>query len=306
MARNERLVHASSAAVFDVLADPRSYAYWVVGTREVRDADGSWPARGSHLHHTVKTGPLRIKDVSRVEDVQAGRFLQLKVKGRPLGTARVKLELEEADGDTRVTMTEDPADRFSQCLSTPLKHLLVHRRNARSLDRLAELAEGRIAMPGEAEESGRTAQLGDAVVRGAVAGFAGAMAMSVSTHLEMRVRDRPPSDAPARALARILGVSPRGKQRKMHLALAGHLATSVSIGAAGGALRSAGRRPGPMGAALFGLALVPELVIVPGLGAASPPWRWSRVDWAVTVGHHGVYAAATNVAYALLDARAQR
>ena len=43
MARNEHLVHASPAAVFGVLADPRSYAYWVVGSKEVRDADRTWP-----------------------------------------------------------------------------------------------------------------------------------------------------------------------------------------------------------------------------------------------------------------------
>lgn len=97
-----------------------------------------------------------------------------------------------------------------------------------------------------------------AVARGAVAGFAGAMVMSASTHLEMRLRGRPPSDAPARALARTFGVRAGGKQRKMQLALAGHLATSVSIGAAGGALQSTHRRPAASGAALFGLALLPE------------------------------------------------
>lgn len=319
MARNERLVHASPAAVFAVLADPRSYAYWVVGSNDIRDADRDWPKQSSRLHHTVKIGPLRIKDHSRVEDVQDGRFLQLKVKGRPLGTARVKLELEEAEGDTRVTMTEDPADRFSLFLFTPLKHLLVQGRNARSLDRLAALAEGRVAMPGEEPEaSSPTAQTGvenplartrsrqvrNGVARGALAGFAGAIVMSVSTHLEMSLRGRPPSDAPARALGRIFGLSTRGKQRKRQLALAGHLVTSVSIGAAGGALLGAHMGPAPTGAALFALAMLPEIVIVPALGAAPPPWRWRPVDWAVTVGHHGVYAGTTAATYARLDARA--
>ena len=326
MARNEHLVHASPAAVFGVLADPRSYAYWVVGSKEVRDADRTWPQPGSRFHHTVKIGPLRIKDHSRVEDVQAGRFLQLKVKGRPLGTARVKLELEDTGRGTRVTMTEDPADRFSRLVFAPLTHRLVHGRNIRSLDRLAELAEGRVPMPGDGPEASGNApengsgvenplagkrsdqlrHVGAAVARGAVAGFAGAMVMSVSTNLEMRLRGRPPSDAPARALARIFGVSARGKRRKMQLALAGHLATSLSIGAAGGALRSAGMRPAPAGLALFGLALLPEIVIVPALGAAPAPWRWSGVDWAVSVVHHGVYAGTTNAMYVLLDARAHR
>jgi hypothetical protein len=54
--------------------------------------------------------------------------------------------------------------------------------------------------------------------------------------------------------------------------------------------------------ALFGLALIPDVVVVPALGAADAPWRWSASDWVVTVLHHGVYAAATNATYALLEA----
>jgi hypothetical protein len=141
------------------------------------------------------------------------------------------------------------------------------------------------------------------IARGAVAGFAGAMVMSVSTNVEMRLRGRPPSDAPARALGRLLGVDPGGRWRKTGLAMAGHLATSVSLGAVRGALAGAGVRSGPAGGALFGLALLPEIVVVPALGASEPPWRWSAADAAVAILHHGVYAAATNRAYGLLDER---
>lgn len=326
MARSEHLVRASPDEVFAVLADPRSYAYWVVGSQEIRDADASWPQPGSSFHHTVKIGPLRIKDDSRVEQVQPGRLLQLKVNGRPLGTARVKLELEEAEAGTRVTMTEDPADHLSRLMFTPLAHRLAHGRNLRSLDRLAELAEGRVPIPGEEPGASvrtphgdggvenplarrRSAQRGDAaaaIARGAAAGLAGAVVMSVSTNLEMRLRGRPPSDAPARAIGRIFGVSVRGRQRKTQVALAGHLATSLAVGAAGGALRGAGARPAPAGATLLGLALLPEIVVVPALGAAPPPWRWSRADWAVTMLHHGVYAGTATAAYALLEARTTR
>lgn len=149
MARNEHLIHAPPETVFGVLSDPRSYAYWVVGSEEIRDADVTWPAPGSRFLHTVKIGPVRVKDHSVVEDVQPGRFLQLKVKGRPLGTARVTLELEPIDGGTRVTMIEDPADTASALMSNPLTHLLMRGRNARSLNRLADLAERRAAIPGD-------------------------------------------------------------------------------------------------------------------------------------------------------------
>ena len=149
MARNEHVIHAPPETVFGVLSDPRSYAYWVVGSEEVRAADVNWPAPGSRFQHTIKIGPVRLKDHSEVEEMRPGRFLQMRVKGRPLGTARVTLELEPADGGTRVTMIEDPADTASALMSNPLTHLLMRGRNLRSLERLAELAEGRTPIPGE-------------------------------------------------------------------------------------------------------------------------------------------------------------
>jgi transposase InsO family protein len=143
----------------------------------------------------------------------------------------------------------------------------------------------------------------DAIGRGLAAGFAGALAMSVSTNAEMRLRGRPPSDAPARALSRLLGVDASTRRRKTRLALAGHLATSLSLGAARGAMATAGVRPAPAGAALLGLALLPEVLAVPALGAAPPPWRWSATDACVSLLHHGVYAGTTNAVYGLLDRR---
>ena len=149
MARNEHLIHAPPETVFAVLSDPRGYAYWVVGSENIRAADVTWPAPGSRFQHTVKIGPVRLKDHSEVEEVRPGRFLQMRVKGRPLGTARVTLELEPVDGGTRVTMIEDPADTASALMSNPLTHLLMRGRNVHSLHRLAELAEGRTPIPGE-------------------------------------------------------------------------------------------------------------------------------------------------------------
>ncbi len=324
MARNEHLIQAPPETVFGVLSDPRSYAYWVVGSEEIRDADVTWPAQGSRFHHTVKIGPLRLKDDSEVEEVRPGQFLQLKVKGRPLGTARVKIALERADGGTRVTMVEDPGNTLSALMFNPLMHLLVRARNVWSLDRLAELAEGRVQIPGE--EPGapsrttaghgavqnpaareRRQAMGEAlgaIGRGGAAGFAGAMAMSVSTNVEMRLRGRPPSDAPAQAISRLLGVDAHGERRKLQLALAGHLATSVALGAARGVMARRGVPPAPSGAALFTLAMIPEIVVVPALGAAAPPWRWSATDAAVSVLHHGVYALTTNAAFGVLESRA--
>ena len=61
--------------------------------------------------------------------------------------------------------------------------------------------------------------------------------------------------------------------------------------------RLAGVRPPPAAAAMLALGLAPEVVVVPALGAAPPPWRWSRADVAVSLLHHGVYAAAVESSY---------
>jgi uncharacterized protein YndB with AHSA1/START domain len=168
VARTETHINASPRAVFRVLSDPRSYAYWVFGSAEIRDADPEWPQVGSRFHHTVGIGPLRIKDHTEVEDVQPDRHMELQAKARPLGSARVKLELQRKRRGTKVTMTEDPADLPSALLFLPLTHLLVRGRNERSLERLAELAEGRRPIPqdGGSGSSQTAVGLSFAVVRG--------------------------------------------------------------------------------------------------------------------------------------------
>jgi hypothetical protein len=125
---------------------------------------------------------------------------------------------------------------------------------------------------------------------------AGALAMSASTNAEMRLRRRPPSDAPARAIERILGTKLRGR-RRLRGAAAGHLVASVALGAARGAIDAAGVPPAAAAAATLGLALVPELVVVPALGATDPPWEGGATESAISLGHHAVYAAAVVLAY---------
>ena len=319
MARNDRLIGAPPTAVFDVLADPRSYAYWVLGSMEVRDSDENWPEVGSRFHHTVGVGPVRLRDHTVVEVQQPGRFLQLQAKTRPFGKARVKLDLAAEDGGTRVTMVEDPADTRSAFVFQPAVHLLTRARNARSLRRLAELAEGEKPIPGE-EPGAPTRSERDpgavenpkargrretwwAMGRGGLAGAAGAVAMSAATNAEMRLRGREPSYAPAKALGRVLGLRVRTDREKKLLGAAGHSATAISLGVARGLLARAGLGPRRGTAALFGLAMAPELAVVPALGATDPPWRWSREEMVISLVHHAVFAAATSAAYETLARR---
>jgi uncharacterized protein YndB with AHSA1/START domain len=131
-------------AVWDVLADPDGYSYWVVGSKHVRDADPDFPAPGSKFHHTVGVGPLTVDDHTKVLDAEPPSLLRLRAKGRPLGTATVTLKLTPVDGGTEVEITENPDGVFTLMAFNPALHVVTKLRNAESLMRLEELALRRV------------------------------------------------------------------------------------------------------------------------------------------------------------------
>ena len=127
-------------AVWDVLADPAGYGYWVVGSKRIRDAEPEWPAPGSRFHHTIGVGPLTLSDHTVALEASPPRLLKLRAKGRPAGTATVTMELHPRDGGTLVRMTENPDGVFSVMAPNPVVHVTTKLRNAESLMRLEELA----------------------------------------------------------------------------------------------------------------------------------------------------------------------
>ncbi len=150
MARNETFIDAPPEAVFDVLADPRTYGEWVVGSSEIRAADGHWPAPGSKFDHSVGIQPLVIKDHTEVVAARPPVMLELRARARPLPTARVTLHLQPDGDGTRVTMIEDPANWMLNLLAGPAGHLAIRLRNSESLRRLKALAEGTARRPAHA------------------------------------------------------------------------------------------------------------------------------------------------------------
>jgi uncharacterized protein YndB with AHSA1/START domain len=140
VATNQRYMAVPPEAVWDVLADPRSYVYWVVGSKAIRDADPEWPQPGSKFHHTIGLGPLTRDDHTEALEADPPRRLRLRAKGRPVGTATVTMELEGRDGGTVVRMTEAPDGVYAVLALNPLVHVITKLRNAESLMRLEELA----------------------------------------------------------------------------------------------------------------------------------------------------------------------
>ena len=141
MARNVAHFSVPPARVFAVLSDPQSYAHWVVGSKEIRGADPGFPAPGTRFHHSVGFGPLTLKDHTTVLESAPPHRLVLKAKARPLGTAKVIMEIQPEGSGSRVTMVEDPGDALTKFVFNPLTHALVRGRNVESLRRLQELAE---------------------------------------------------------------------------------------------------------------------------------------------------------------------
>ncbi len=127
-------------AVWETLADAGSYAYWVVGSRVIRDAEPDWPAPGSKFHHTIGFGPFTLSDHTVSLEAEPPGRLQMRAKSRPFGTARVTLEMEPRQGGTVVRMTENPDGLRSVLAINPLLQLLTLGRNSESLMRLEELA----------------------------------------------------------------------------------------------------------------------------------------------------------------------
>jgi uncharacterized protein YndB with AHSA1/START domain len=127
-------------AVWEALADPSSYEYWVVGSKEVSDADAGFPAVGTKFHHTIGFGPLTLRDHTEVIEAEPPSMLRLRAKGRPFGTATVTLRMEGVDGGTSVEIVEHPDGPYSVLALNPLVQLSTKVRNAESLMRLEELA----------------------------------------------------------------------------------------------------------------------------------------------------------------------
>jgi hypothetical protein len=135
---------------------------------------------------------------------------------------------------------------------------------------------------------------------GLVAGLAGTAAMTVSSTVEMKARGRPSSSTPAEAAARVLGVEPRDDRARRRFAAIVHWSYGTGWGAVRGLLDAAGVRGARATVAHLGIVWGSELVMLPALGVAPPPWRWGAVEIAIDLLHHGVYATATGLAYEAL------
>lgn len=138
--------------------------------------------------------------------------------------------------------------------------------------------------------------------KGLVAGAFGTAVMTLSSTVEMKLRGRSASSAPADAMSKILGIekftSDETRERFSNLV---HWGYGTGWGAVRGLLAATGVDPRPATAAHFAMVWGTEQAMLPALEIAPPATHWGAKEIAIDAWHHATYAVATGLAYEWLD-----
>jgi carbon monoxide dehydrogenase subunit G len=149
MAENHVYVDAPPDAVFDVLADARSYGDWVVGASKIRAVEGDWPEPGTKFHHTQGAFGVGLKDSTSSIVANRPRQLVIVVRFRPFMIGKVEFRLRARGRGTHVTMIEYPIGGPVAKVHNPLIDRALWARNVETLRRLRRISEQRAARNGE-------------------------------------------------------------------------------------------------------------------------------------------------------------
>jgi len=139
------------------------------------------------------------------------------------------------------------------------------------------------------------------VGRGLAAGLVGTGVMTLVQMLEMKLKDREGSSAPADAVERVLDIEPRTDEAEDRLTQLSHFAYGTAWGGVRGLLGGMGV-PGAVATPLhLGMVWGAAATMLPRLGIAPPVKEWGAEGIANDAMHHAVYAMATGVAYGWLE-----
>lgn len=147
MATNCTRIEATPEEVFAVLADANTYEHWVVGCDDIRAVEGDWPAVDSKFFHTVGAGPIKVKDNTKVVEVETNKRLVLEARARPAGVAQVIFRLTPVEGGTDVEIEEFAIRGVAKMIDNPLQEGLIKLRNVETLRRLSKQVEQRRSAP---------------------------------------------------------------------------------------------------------------------------------------------------------------
>jgi hypothetical protein len=150
------------------------------------------------------------------------------------------------------------------------------------------------------------------LLRGAIAGAAGTIALDLTTYGDMLIRGRGASSVPARmagVLAGHVGIAPLAlsmegetadNRREAAGALLGYT-TGVGIGVLYGMLRGAAENgASPLAGAVVGLGAMAASDVPIALTGVSDPATWSTTDWLSDIIPHLVYGLVTVAVYEVI------
>jgi len=155
-------------------------------------------------------------------------------------------------------------------------------------------------MKSTSHESTVLGQLGAAIGKGLIAGFAGTIAITISQMIEMRITKRKASNAPAKAVEKTLHIeaTPGNKEEFSNEV---HWVYGTSWGVMRGLLSIAGIKGFTATslhlASIWGTAVN----IQPKLDIAPPLSEWEPKDIAIDILHHAVYAIAAGLVFDAID-----
>jgi hypothetical protein len=144
----------------------------------------------------------------------------------------------------------------------------------------------------------KASTLAAGIGKGVLAGLAGTAAMTISSTVEAKLRGRALSTAPAKAAAKVLGITEfedaRAQARFSDLV---HWGYGTSWGVALGVMRAIGFSPRLAALAHFAAVWGGAGVMLPALEVAPPVPFWETEEIAIDLFHHLVYVGATALAY---------
>ncbi|MFE2492344.1 SRPBCC family protein [Streptomyces mirabilis] len=167
MAIRHQVIERAPDAVWAVLADPKLYADWVVGTSASWPLDARWPQVDAALAYRVGLGPWTYEGRTVVRRVEPPRWLELEADSSRLGTARIAIEVRPWGGQALVLVDEHPLRGPGGAKHAAPLDLLIQLRHRSMLPRLAQTVE-RVASTASDSRARDTA--GDTAASGGVQG----------------------------------------------------------------------------------------------------------------------------------------
>ncbi len=131
--------------------------------------------------------------------------------------------------------------------------------------------------------------------RGALAGVAGVVAMTMAEKVEQQFTHRPNSYVPARALLTLLGRHPSDKDKPLVWNHAMHWGTGIVDGALRGVWAAIGLRGPRAHFAHTVVRLATDQTIENVTGVGSPPHTWPRREQLIDVTHKAIYSVLTGI-----------